>query len=81
MIRRLKKGHSPLSADKTHMHHRLLERFRNNTRKTVLLIGCLQAFFSYIGLGFKVRDDSIIFLLYILSFVIFYTVLTPDKED
>lgn len=81
MIRRLKKGHNPLSADKTHMHHRLLERFRNDTRKTVLLIGCLQAFFSYIGLGFKVRDDSIIFLLYILSFIIFYTVLTPDKED
>lgn len=81
MVRRLKKGCNPLSADKTHMHHRLLERFGNNTRKTVLLIGCLQAFFSYLGLGFKVRDDSIIFLLYLLSFVIFYTLLTSDKED
>ena len=81
MVRRLKNGHNPLRADKTHMHHRLLERFGKNTRKTVLLMGCLQAFFSYIGLGFKVRDDSMILLLYILSFVVFYTVLTPYKED
>ena len=81
MVRRSVKGENPLSADKTHIHHRLLKHLGGDTRKTVILIGCLQALFSYMGLGFKVRDDSIIFLLYLLSFVIFYTLLTPDKED
>jgi len=81
MLRRSVKGQNPLHADKTHMHHRLMEHLGGNTRKTVILMACLQALFSYIGLGFKVRDDSIILLLYLLSFIIFYTLLTPHKES
>ncbi|MDD3342468.1 MAG: MraY family glycosyltransferase [Sulfurospirillaceae bacterium] len=81
MLRRTLQGKNPLSADRTHMHHLILEQQQGNVVKTVLIIGLLQAFFSYIGLGFKVRDDIIIFVLYLLCFVIFYFLLTPTKEN
>lgn len=77
MLRRILQHQSPLSADRTHIHHLILKLQYGNTRITVLIIGLLQGLFSYLGLGFKVRDDFYIFLLYILFFIIFYLLLTP----
>lgn len=77
MLRRILNKQNPLHADKTHMHHLLLVQQGNNTQKTVLILGLTQILFSYLGLGFKLRDDAYIFLLYLICFIIFYMVLTP----
>jgi len=75
MLRRVLHHHDPLAADKTHIHHLLLKQQCGNTRKTVLLLGLMQILFSYIGLGFKVRDDIFIFILYSLCFILLYFIL------
>jgi UDP-GlcNAc:undecaprenyl-phosphate GlcNAc-1-phosphate transferase len=81
MLRRVLHHHDPLAADKTHIHHLLLKQQCGNTRKTVLLLGLMQILFSYIGLGFKVRDDIFIFILYSLCFILLYFILTPMNKD
>jgi len=79
MLRRIVNHQSPLHADKTHMHHIIFQLQNNNTQRTVVILGLLQGFFSYIGLGFKVRDDIYILLLSVLCFTIFYLLLTPKR--
>lgn len=80
VLRRVLHKNHPLKADKTHLHHILLHHQSGNTRKTVLLIGLTQALFSYLGLGFKVRDDIYILILYVMCFILFYHILTPKKS-
>lgn len=77
MVRRIKKGLSPFSADKTHIHHLILRQQKRDIRRTVLLIGGIQLLFTYIGMGFKVRDDMIILTMFCLLFFVFYFLLTP----
>ncbi len=79
MLRRFIHKRNPFSADKTHIHHIFLKQQQGNTRKTVLLVGLIQILFSYLGLGFKVRDDIFILILYVLCFVLFYFILTPNE--
>ena len=71
--RRVVSGKNPFVADRLHMHHIILQQQKNNTRRTVLLLGLLQMIFSYIGLGFKSRDDILILILF--SCYIFYCIL------
>lgn len=78
LLRRALHHKNPLQADKTHIHHLLLNQQYGNTRKTVLLLGLTQMLFSYIGLGFKVRDDIFILVLYLFCFILFYMFLTPS---
>lgn len=78
LLRRALHHQNPLQADKTHIHHLLLKQQYGNTRKTVLLLGLVQMLFSYIGLGFKVRDDIFILVLYLFCFILFYMFLTPS---
>lgn len=80
MSRRFLQHKNPFYADKKHIHHVLLKQ-QKSTRKTVLLLGLMQALFSYIGLGFKVRDDSLIMGLYILCFILAYALLTPSVKE
>lgn len=80
MIRRIAKGLSPFSADKTHIHHLLLRQQRSDIKRTVLLLGAIQLLFTYIGLGFKVRDDIIILGMFFLLFFVFYFLLTPKTK-
>ena len=79
-IRRIKRGQNPFNPDKTHMHHIILKQQHNDVRKTVLVLGLLQVFFTYLGLGFKLRDDSLILFLFILVVTIFYIFLTPKYK-
>jgi len=74
MLRRTIHLQNPLRADKTHIHHLLL-RQQQSVPKTVLLLGLIQVIFSYIGLGFKVRDDILILILYILCFILCYFIV------
>ncbi|ARU49442.1 putative undecaprenyl-phosphate N-acetylglucosaminyl 1-phosphate transferase [Sulfurospirillum diekertiae] len=79
MVRRIVNKQNPFKADQTHMHHIVLKQQNRHVVQTVMLIGIWQILFTYIGLGFKVRDDSYILVLFILCFVFFYFSLTPKK--
>lgn len=49
MVRRIRRGESPFSPDKTHIHHILVGFFDNNVKKTVVFLVVLQMVFSSIG--------------------------------
>lgn len=49
MIRRIKKGKSPFSPDKTHIHHILYTFFSKNVRLTVIVISLMQSLFCLFG--------------------------------
>ena len=80
MVRRIRKGKNPFHPDKTHIHHIILKMHYNNTAKTTKILILLQSVFIYIGLGFKVRDDLVILIMFILLFILFYSLLTPLKK-
>ncbi len=50
MVRRIRKGISPFSPDKTHIHHILLGFFSKKVKKTVLFLVLMQVLFSLVGL-------------------------------
>jgi len=78
MLRRIFKGKSPFLADKQHIHHILLKKQKSVARTSIILI-LLQAILTYIGLGFKVRDDLIVLILFVMFFVLFYLLLTNAR--
>lgn len=59
MVRRVKKGLSPFSPDKTHIHHILLKFFGKKVKKTVLFITLIQALFSLVGLMLALNSDEL----------------------
>lgn len=79
MVRRIANKQSPFKADQTHIHHIVLKQQNKHVVRTVILMGIWQMLFTYIGLGFKVRDDLYIFILFMLCFVFVYFSLTPKK--
>ena len=80
MVRRVVNKQNPFKADKTHIHHIILQQQNKHVVRTVLLMGVWQMLFTYIGLGFKVRDDVYILILFLLCFFLFYFSLTPKKR-
>jgi UDP-GlcNAc:undecaprenyl-phosphate GlcNAc-1-phosphate transferase len=80
MSRRIISKQSPFSADKLHIHHIILRQQKNDTRRTVLILGLLQFICSYIGLGFKIRDDILILGLFVMILILFYMFLNPKKR-
>ena len=78
IIRRIKSGQSPFDADKEHLHHVILRAQKNNTIKTVLILGLTQLIFTYIGLGFKIRDDILILFLFIMIFILVKLLLNQN---
>lgn len=79
MLRRIRHGQNPFQPDKTHIHHIILKQHYNNVAKTTKILILLQVVFTYIGLGFKVRDDFVILTIFILLYVLFYSMLTPKR--
>ncbi|EQB34617.1 hypothetical protein M947_10495 [Sulfurimonas hongkongensis] len=77
MIRRIRRRKNPFNPDMTHVHHIILKQYYKDVSKTTKIIILLQIVFSSIGLGFKVRDDTIILAMFILLFILFYNLLTP----
>lgn len=80
MFRRIAHGKSPFEADKTHIHHIILRLKGGNVRLAVLLMITMQFLFTIIGLGFKIRDQFIILLVFALIVFVFYHLLTPSRR-
>jgi len=89
MIRRIRRGKSPFSPDKTHIHHILVKFFEGNVPKTVLFLSILQIVFS--GIGYMMtqsisQDNSsgyiplVALFGFSLMFVIFYMIFTGIKK-
>ncbi len=80
MTRRVTTGMHPFVADKLHIHHIILKQQKNNTKRTVLILGMIQLLLGYIGLGFKIKDNILILILFILLYIILYFLLTPKRN-
>jgi len=73
MVRRKIHGRSIFSADKTHLHHILYRYFNGSSKKTVLILAAMQAFYAAAGLlVVKNADPTVSLLLFVLVGVIFY---------
>jgi UDP-GlcNAc:undecaprenyl-phosphate GlcNAc-1-phosphate transferase len=80
MLRRIVKGKNPFSPDKTHLHHIVLKQQLKNVPKTTKVLILMQAIFTYIGLGFKVRDDIVILGVFAMLFTLFYVMFTVKRS-
>ena len=88
MVRRIRRGKSPFSPDKTHIHHIMVKFFEMNVRKTVIFLVILQMIFS--GVGYLLIDTinndtkSMIpffaLLVFVLMFLMFYMIFTGIKK-
>jgi len=84
MVRRIRRGKSPFSPDKTHIHHILVNFFEGNAKRVVYFLVMLQAVFS--GIGYVILDSMSkgdeknipLFGLigFALLFVLFYMIFT-----
>ncbi|WP_221895552.1 glycosyltransferase family 4 protein [Bathymodiolus japonicus methanotrophic gill symbiont] len=79
LIRRISRGKNPFVADRTHIHHIIFGQQRKNVKITVLILALIQLLFTSIELGFKVRDDLVSLIVFILMLAIFYLLLTPKR--
>ncbi len=88
MIRRIRRGRSPFSPDKTHLHHILVKFFDNNVQKSVIFLVMLQVIFSSIGhviheriLANESGDTSVFALIgFVIMFLLFYMIFTGIKR-
>ena len=84
MTRRIKKGFSPFSPDKTHIHHILLKFFYGNVIKSVLFLSLMQFLFSICGVMIAIHSTelgkSVGSIFALLSFIgitiLFYIIFT-----
>ncbi|SEA19103.1 UDP-GlcNAc:undecaprenyl-phosphate GlcNAc-1-phosphate transferase [Thiothrix caldifontis] len=72
IIDRLMRGQSPLKADRTHLHHILLQG-GDDKRMALLRICTLSAFFAVVGIAMHVShfQDVTIFLTFLMGFVLY----------
>lgn len=59
MIRRIRKGISPFTPDKTHVHHILLNFFAKKVRKTVFFLIFTQVLFSLVGIMLSLNSYEV----------------------
>lgn len=76
MLRRKINGRSMLCADRCHMHHILRHFFAEDTQKTVLFLGVMQAIYSLTGLQLdKNMDEGYLLILFLLNVIMLYLFL------
>jgi len=76
MVRRKIRGRSMFSADRCHLHHVIRHFFMEDTQKTVIFFGVLQAIYSVTGLQLdKQMDEGYLLILFLLNTVMLYLVL------
>lgn len=81
---RILKGKSPFSADKSHVHHLLIERYKISHSWTTTIIGAINflaiILFSILAISTDQVFLSIIFASFILALVVyFFMIHNPDK--
>lgn len=59
MVRRIRKGISPFTPDKTHIHHILLKFFSKNVKRTVFFLVLMQVLFSLVGLMLALSSNHL----------------------
>jgi len=80
MTRRIQRGVSPFSPDKTHFHHKLLN-LKGSTDGSVHILLSLQIILSSIGILLRDKSDFINLLLFIVILFVFFQALDSRKEQ
>ncbi len=88
MTRRIRRGQSPFSPDKTHIHHILVKFFDNNVKKTVIFLTISQTIMGGIGctLFDMIKKDNYgiipFFALigFVMIFLLSYMIFTAMKK-
>jgi len=76
MIRRKRHGRSMFSADRCHIHHILRHFFAEDTPRTVITLGIMQASYSLMGLQLqKGMNSGYLFFIFVLNIVLLYLFL------
>ncbi|QTR45126.1 UDP-N-acetylglucosamine--undecaprenyl-phosphate N-acetylglucosaminephosphotransferase [Thiothrix litoralis] len=72
IVDRVLRGQSPLNADRTHLHHILLN-CGDSKQLALLKISTLSAFFAVVGIAMHVSEvrEAIIFLAFLMGFVLY----------
>jgi len=82
-IRRISHGQSPFKADKSHIHHILLNIFNNNIKITVIVLYLIQIFFTLLGIFIfsNIEDGFWGLIIFIFIILIFYQIFTKLYKD
>ncbi|MFK8069059.1 MAG: MraY family glycosyltransferase, partial [Gammaproteobacteria bacterium] len=75
MLIRMKNGRNPLHADRTHIHHRLLDLGFDHY-ETVVIIYSLQAILVISAIFLRYQSDFLIILLYVTTAATIYGLIT-----
>jgi UDP-GlcNAc:undecaprenyl-phosphate GlcNAc-1-phosphate transferase len=89
MVRRIRRGRSPFSPDRTHLHHIMVKFFDGNVKKTVIFLVMIQAIFSAIGYliadSIYTETNTMMPLFAVVGFaiifVVFYMIFTGIKKS
>lgn len=73
IVDRLRRGQSPFSADRSHLHHILQDSCHDSKRAALLKICTLSAFFAVVGIAMQVSGvrEVIIFSVFLAGFVLY----------
>ncbi|MCL9775513.1 UDP-N-acetylglucosamine--undecaprenyl-phosphate N-acetylglucosaminephosphotransferase [Vibrio methylphosphonaticus] len=77
MCRRIKKGHSPMTPDRGHLHH-IFQRIGFSSRQTLVLISVVASCFALVGIAGELSGaaESTMFYLFIMGFALYYWLLS-----
>ena len=78
MVRRIQRGISPFTADKNHLHHKML-KFKIKTDYTVLLLILIQITFSLLGILLENQKNIINLTVYLIILYIFFHLFDDRK--
>jgi UDP-GlcNAc:undecaprenyl-phosphate GlcNAc-1-phosphate transferase len=80
MTRRIQRGISPFSPDKTHFHHKLLN-LKGSMDGSVHILLSLQIILSSIGILLRDKSDFINLMLFIVILFVFFQALDSRREQ
>jgi UDP-GlcNAc:undecaprenyl-phosphate GlcNAc-1-phosphate transferase len=80
MTRRIQRGRSPFTPDKTHFHHKLLN-LKGSTDGSVHILISLQIILSSIGILLRDKSDFINLTLFVIILFIFFQALDSRRKQ
>lgn len=75
-VRRIRSGHSPFDADKSHIHHILLNFFKNNVSRTVSYLILVQLLFTLAGLSSFISTNDGALGLFVFIIILWLSYMT-----